>query len=113
MEALMSTFTELKPAFLTGSRAYGVPREDSDIDLVVYIDPSELTKLAEALGTDVNDDNSYAPSMSVVEGRLNLVIVSEPEEYDTWLAVTDSLKKQAPVSKEQAVEAFQKALKAH
>jgi len=100
-----------RSAFLTGSRAYGVPRKDSDVDMVVYIDPSELTELAKALNADVDDDRPYYPSISVREGRLNLIVLSEADEYDAWLNTTLKLKKQAPVTKEQAVTAFKKALK--
>lgn len=35
------------PAFLTGSRVYGTPKEDSDIDLVVFMDKNTYWKLIE------------------------------------------------------------------
>ena len=106
----MDTFRESKSAFLTGSHAYGVPREDSDVDLVIYTDSSELTKLAAALGTTVNDDDTSYPSINIKEGKLNLIVTSEPGEYAAWLSVTRELKKQRPVSREKAVLAFRTAL---
>lgn len=97
-------------AFLTGSHAYGVPHLDSDVDLVVYVDSSQLTKLAEALGVAVDDDNRDYPSLNIREGKLNLIVVSESEEYDTWKDVTQDLIKKKPVLRETAVTAFKKAL---
>ncbi len=103
--------TSSASAFLTGSRAYGVPREDSDVDLVVYMDPSELSPLAKALGVSVDDDTKGYPSINIKEGKLNLIVVSEPEEYDAWLSVTRKLREKAPVTRAEAILAFQKVLR--
>lgn len=39
-------------AFITGSQAYGEPNEDSDIDLVVFVTPNELTRLRSFADSD-------------------------------------------------------------
>jgi len=63
-------------AFLTGSRIYGNPTDDSDIDLVVRLNESEredLIKLSES-GT-----------VPIKFGNLNLIVATSDEAYAGWL----------------------------
>lgn len=95
-------------AFITGSRAYGTPREDSDIDLVISVSPADseiLWRLTEET------------TGSVRFGRLNLIICEQedpektPIKFFTWRRVTDALKALSlikPVTRDEAVSAFQK-----
>ena len=95
-------------AFITGSRAYGIPREDSDIDLVVAVNKEDYYKL-----WDLSDNRD-----KLVFGRLNLVAfnVDRPEEvmrYEGWKAVNDKLVDASRliggVAHEQACKAFAEA----
>ena len=90
-------------AFITGSRAYGTPNEESDIDLVVFCSPDDAAKLWDLRGE----------SQTVRYGRLNLVVFSDTDSgrrnYARWKAVTDELREKAPVSRDEAVAAFQAA----
>lgn len=90
-------------AFLTGSRAYGTPREDSDWDLVVCCDTDTHWQLR--YNGDAN--NPYAPTRF---GRLNLIVLDDVEKFKTWKRVTEELKARAPVCKEDAKAAFVAAM---
>ena len=90
-------------AYITGSRAYGTPREDSDIDLVIACGSNDLFELWESVD-----------HVRLMFGKLNLVAfnVDVPEEaarYERWLAVHKSLVARKPVTKEQAIAAFREA----
>lgn len=85
-------------AFITGSRAYGTPREDSDLDLVVLVDEGVKSQLRAFSG--VPEDKS------VRFGGLNLVLLTSREKYNKWQSVTNQLKLRAPVSHDEAVVAF-------
>lgn len=88
-------------AFITGSRAYGVPREDSDLDLVVLLsteDGNTIWKLSEE-------------GPAVRFGMLNLIVYpdcdSEREKFRKWFEVTEELKRRSPVTREEAIKALQ------
>jgi len=88
-------------AYLTGSRAYGTPRDDSDIDLVIACD-------AKTLGTlwEFNEGGK-----GLRYGKLNLVAFNlddaeEVARYDRWKIAHDKLAAAAPVTKEVAIEMF-------
>lgn len=87
----------MNEAFITGSRAYGVPREDSDIDLAVVVSEHEA-KLLRSLSDSTR---------KIVFGRLNLILFTNTElglkQYETWKKVNDALKLIAPVTRDVAV----------
>lgn len=90
-------------AYITGSRAYGTPRDDSDIDLVIACGSNDLFELWESV------DHTR-----LMFGKLNLVAfnVDVPEEaarYERWLKVHNGLVERKPVTKEQAIAAFREA----
>lgn len=68
-------------AFITGSRAYGKPREDSDIDLVVRVsgDAAELL-------WDLSEDDK-----SCRFGRLNLILCTTDEKFAAWKVATQQM----------------------
>lgn len=98
---------EIKMAFLTGSRAYGNPREDSDVDLVILTNTASLIALERV--SDPNPppkqcgDSAYE-GRHLVFGKLNLIVTTEPEMYGAWLEGTIKLMEEAPVSRDRAVE---------
>ena len=110
-------------AFITGSHAYGTPKKNSDIDLVVFISEEDLKALEkfaasvanlssdrEIEGTlrlqEVRDDYVGSGGTSFRFGGLNLLCVTDPIRYGVWLVGTALLKTQAPVDRETAVNTF-------
>lgn len=62
-------------AFLTGSRAHGTSKPDSDIDLVIFGD-KELQNVLCLL--------SDTGKLPIKFGRLNIIIATTPEEWAAW-----------------------------
>jgi Nucleotidyltransferase domain len=105
-------------AFLTGSRAYGTPRIDSDIDLVIFTDVETAGLLqvwgavenAAPQGSDEGSDEVYGP---IRFGKLNLIVCTSEEAYRAWVDGTAELKKRAPCSREEAKTVFLKLREAY
>jgi predicted nucleotidyltransferase len=102
-------------SFLTGSRVYGTPRPDSDIDLVVLVDDVDLQKLCDMVATTEDRDTLGAPGGIYYEdgtslrfGRLNLLCVTEKKHFDVWQFGTERLKEQKPVTRDFAIEFLKK-----
>ena len=86
-------------AFLTGSRVYGSPRPDSDIDLVIHVDSATRQFLIEM------GDNKNLP---VRFGNLNLIPLTDKAEVERWYEATQELYRRRPVTRDEAVK-FMKA----
>ncbi len=88
-------------SFITGSHVYGTPTEDSEIDLVVFVDEATRDKLVEL---------SEQGKFPVRYGKLNLLIATTPEEYAVWKEGTAKLLELkeviGSVNKEQASVLF-------
>lgn len=88
-------------AFLTGSRVYGSPQADSDIDLVVRVDETTAGLLRLLSG---NKD-------TVRFGKLNVILCTTDKEFAVWKLGTEQLRYarnagNPPVDKYMAKEAF-------
>lgn len=70
-------------AFITGSRAYGNPRPDSDIDLVVRMDEATLAILR--LLNESGNDNV------IRFGNLNIIPALSDADYAVWVVGTKQL----------------------
>lgn len=92
-----------RQAFLTGSRVYGTPREDSDIDLVVPVSPETAARIIELAGEEAQPQGYEGTQSSVRFGDLNLLLVCSDAMYEAWRAGTDKLKAEAPVTRERAI----------
>jgi len=84
--------------FITGSHAYGSPTENSDIDLVVWAVGETRAKL-EVGGYPIRF------------GRLNLILISDIDQWDIWKIGTEALVKlsksrKSAVSRDEAVAFF-------
>lgn len=105
-------------AILTGSMVYGTPHEDSDLDIVVLVDPSSLELIADMADelcegyVGAPDDETTTDSVIVRAGRFNVIAVTKPEDFATWVKGTAQLKERrvqgGTVTREQAVELFDK-----
>lgn len=86
---------------LTGSRVYGIPRDDSDIDLVLLVDPDTSDVLwEEAQGGKVSVPKS------VRFGILNLILETSPAKFAAWKEGTEYLSSIGAVTRDVAVEHF-------
>lgn len=95
--------TDKPRAFLTGSRRYGTPREDSDYDVVALVDPKAFHVLsAKFKHTDRSPGNLKI-------GDLNLIMVRTDEEFDMWKETTERLERMGPVTHDEAVNEFRKS----
>jgi len=105
--------------FLTGSRVYGTPRADSDIDLVVLVTPEELDKLALFADVKMEEmapfEDRYGGDAEIRRslrfGKLNMICVCEDQEYHVWkdgtALLAEKKKKTGPVTREEAVRLFE------
>ena len=80
----------LKIGFLTGSRAFGTNRVDSDYDVVYSIDDSQ--KIADILGDAKRSPSDYFAGYFVKDGdkQINLIPV-HPHEYLPWYLATKAM----------------------
>ncbi len=92
-------------AFLTGSHAYGTPREDSDIDLVIRCD-EETAKFLSAQRDPMADG-----SPAIKFGKMNFIPCTTDEQYNAWRAGTTALQYRKPVAREKDCEMFISLLK--
>lgn len=93
-------------AFLTGSRAYGVPRSTSDIDLVVFLTPEEIDVLIDTGAFDAGGSGTGMGNVSVRFGGLNLICLIDITDYEIWAEGTKRLIERAPVTRQEAVAMF-------
>lgn len=106
--------------FLTGSRAYGEPKPDSDFDLVLLIDPCDRDTLAafwemidgqHDVTSDASNDYGECDEFPrcVRCGPINLILCYTQDEYDAWWNGTDELKSRTEkVTRDYAIQVFQK-----
>lgn len=101
-------------AFITGSFAYGLPHEESDIDLVVEVGNATIA-LLDAICKDAETDVELRVRYNTTDGmaiyrfgRLNLIACTSHEVYLAWRHGTNHLKEQKPVSREASVELFER-----
>ena len=90
-------------AFITGSRAHGSPREDSDIDLAVPLHEKDYRTLWALSGGN-----------KLQFGNLNIVAFNMDDAKDyarffAWKKTNYQLCKRKPVTKDEACLAYRKA----
>ena len=94
-------------AFITGSRIYGKPGSDSDIDLVVRMERNqEVLQMFTDLADDSGSDIEEAEQISFRFGALNLIVCFSDKAYDVWFQGTALLIARRPVPREEAVALF-------
>ncbi len=86
--------------FITGSRAYGSPSENSDLDIVIRCDRF-VAAVVESLIGKCSSDYDHE-SVSVQCGKINLHLCTTDREYDRWKLGTRSCEVVAPVDRETA-----------
>lgn len=95
-------------AFLTGSRVYGSPAPDSDIDIAVLLSHGEIAQLLNL--SKQNEEVSETPgaTCSIRFGNLNIIATHIETEFAAWLIATRDLEKVKPVPKEDCCKHFDK-----
>jgi len=87
--------------FITGSHAYGLPNEDSDIDLVI----PPLT-----WNSDLNLLRTNKDGAGVIRyGKLNLIVAPTDEAFRLWQRCNEHLKSMKPVTREFAIRYIESA----
>lgn len=94
-------------SYITGSRAYGFPREDSDIDLVICASNYDVRRLWQL-------SRHFEGNKACTFGKLNLVLFDcenkiDMARYERWTEVNKRLVASQPVTKEKAIAAFRSA----
>ncbi len=102
----------MKP-FVTGSRAYGTPREDSDLDIVLPVSVEDYVKIF-TLANPTTPIDEYAP---VRFGNLNFILINIDQEkgrteYESFVQAYQELMPMKPVTREYAKEVHLKWRKA-
>lgn len=102
----------LPNAVLTGSRAYGAPGPESDLDLVVLCSRSTAGKLLDLVSQGSAEDSAAAyeglgeRGLSLRFGKLNLLVEVEQARFEGWRDATALLvakaRESGPVSREEA-----------
>jgi hypothetical protein len=113
-------------SFITGSRAYGAPDADSDVDLVVLVTPADLEKLRGLADSDDHEKlkessdagpQGFAGSASLRFGRMNLLCVTDPVAFAVWARGTHLLRREADdgrrVTRELAIRFFEDLRRHH
>ena len=100
-------------AFVTGSRVYGKPHADSDVDFVVRCSMYEARELAELLEVNLEESESYEEqSIQFRVGKLNLILCTTDKRFDAWAKGTGELFGRAlqgeTISREEACAHFAK-----
>ncbi len=91
----------IEASYITGSRAYGYPKDDSDIDLVILV-----SSLDASLLWDLSDNKERLSF-----GKLNLICFKFDDDwslnqYQIWKKVHNENLKLKPITREQAVQNF-------
>lgn len=86
------------------------------MDLVVHVDVEELEILRAVLGqpeeaetqhqVGVSDGRGELSSGSFKIGQLNLIVVTNQRDFDTWMEGAKFLKASAPVTRDEAIAHF-------
>lgn len=98
-------------ALLTGSQVYGFPTEASDVDVVVLMTPEDAYVLSTLFGDGRDPTKQNDPHYPVFQfkvGKLNLIVETEYGRFEVWRRGTELLQVEAPVTRDRAVEVFQK-----
>ncbi len=85
-------------AIVSGSYKYGRPTIDSDIDLIILCSPEDR----ELLRVLFSDENEMKFALRF--GKLNLICCESEAQFEAWVAGTERLVKEKPVTRERAIE---------
>ncbi len=98
-------------AFLTGSQAYGIPRELSDLDIAMLVSQEELESILDRYRPHP-PHRQYTPdscslkfgAAGVGSGCVNLILFSDITRYAAWKAARDELVLTKPNTKQKCID---------
>jgi hypothetical protein len=108
-------------AFVTGSRVYGTPRANSDLDFATLVSREDFDLMLSLLlphshgcefgdypdGCAVLRFGDYPDGCAVLRfGKLNLLLFTDAVEFKSWHTATEHLKSIKPVTRDQAIAAI-------
>lgn len=107
MTNLLDNYVPCRAPFITGSRAYGMPTEASDLDLVIRVTDGQYAAL-KALADEESGlrecTNFYPPSSAPLRfGKLNLLCCMTDDRYDQWSRALQKCKQEAPITRDRAI----------
>lgn len=103
-----------RPPFITGSHAYGIPRGNSDLDLVLRVSPELARSLyLTSLQLGEGEDSSGHDMPHARFGGLDLILCSDDGIYDVWRKATEFLIDKAPVERDKATDYMNKKKARH
>lgn len=96
-------------ATFSGSRVYGKPGADSDLDLLMLVTPEELGLLRTMQDHPdrASQLSSNRPYYSLRFGNLNVIATTDPKMYAAWTEATQELSAVGPVDRDYACRTFQ------
>lgn len=102
-------------AIVTGSRVYGEPTDKSDIDLVILVSEDDMMNLVGVASMQERQRDSKEPTpdygigamaTSLRFGMLNLIVTTDPLQFEVWRRGTKVIKDyrddHGPVSRARA-----------
>lgn len=97
-------------AFITGSRAYGQPRADSDIDLVIRCDENTAQLLRQVCDNPDIEGSAGEACNSIRFGKLNLLLCTNDRRFADFVVGTSELQDAAfraeHITRQDAVQTF-------
>ena len=90
-------------AFVTGSRVYGTPTKESDLDLVIFCGADTSVMLMDHDEVSQNEDAHVSAYQSVRFGRLNIILCGNEKEYSKWLRAKERCVQERPVTRKRAI----------
>ena len=92
---------------LSGSRVYGTPRADSDLDVVILAPAKSKDEALLRSATVLHESSKEydgANAQSRTAGDLNVILVRADWLFDAWVRATDRCLSEAPCSRDRAIE---------
>lgn len=108
----------MSKAFCTGSQVFGIPRPDSDIDLVLLLDADDVILLAShadqvegGVGWEDAPPEYGNGQVTLRFGKLNLLCCIDENYYNGWKQATEDAMELRPLSKNESATFFEKVFK--
>ena len=82
-----------RPTFITGSRVYGAPRPDSDIDVGMLMSDKDANFLNHFSDEPIEPTKIYSDDVDInfLFGKLNIIACYSELVFDAWKKGTDKL----------------------
>lgn len=106
-------------AFVTGSRIYGQPTEESDLDLVVFMPRDQAEKIAKEFPDSLQSKIHPKGTSAVFKfGPLNLIAVWNEDRLHAWQDGTEGcidamVDRRRGLTREEAIEVHAAARERH